>query len=104
MWSMRAIRSRFTRPAAIGRPNRSTMVRAASSAIRASPCKSAPVTRRLRLLALRLDMLVAHLLAPRPDTLVAHLLAPRPDTLVAHLLAIRSPPACSASGHTIRKP
>jgi hypothetical protein len=70
------------------------MVRAASSAIRASRCKSAPVTRRPRLLAPRPDMLAAHLLEPEP----------RPDMLAACLLAIRSPPACSASGHTILKP
>jgi hypothetical protein len=112
----RGIRSRFTRQAAIGRPSRSTMVRAASSAIGASRCKSAPVTRRLRLLAPRPDMLAARLLAPLPDMLAARPLAPLPDMLAARPLAplpdmlaarplaIRSPPACSASGHTIRNP
>jgi hypothetical protein len=75
MFSTTAMRRRFRRQAAIGRPGLSTMVRAASSAILASRCKSAPGT-----------------------------LAVRPGMLAVHLLAIRSPPACSASGHTIRIP
>jgi hypothetical protein len=132
MLSTGAMRRRFTRQAAIGRPGLSTMVRAASSAILAGRCKSAPVTRRLRL-AMRASprpgMLAARLLAVRPGMLatrllaaarpgmlvarrctlaarllVARLLAARRCTLAARLLAIQSPPARSASGHTIRKP
>ena len=56
------------------------MLPAASSAIPASRCKSARVTRAARLVALRPDMLGG----PPP--------------------AIRSHTACSASGHTIREP
>jgi hypothetical protein len=99
------------------------MVRAASSAILAGRCKSAPGTLEVRLLAARPGMLAAcpgtlavhllaarpgmleaRLLAARPGMLEARLLAARPGMLAARLLAIRSPPACSASGHTIRKP
>jgi hypothetical protein len=82
------------------------MVGAASSAIPGGRCKSAPVT-----LAARPGMLAARLLVARPGMLAARLLvarpgmlAARPGMLTARLLAIRSPPACSASGHTIRKP
>jgi hypothetical protein len=57
-----------------------------------------------RLVAARPGMLVARLVAARPGMLVARLLVARPGMLGARLLAIRSPPACSASGHTIRKP
>ena len=116
MLSTRAMRSRFTRQAAIGRPGLFTMVRAASSAILAGRCKSAPGTLAAHLLAARPGMLAAHLLAVRPGMLGVHLLVARPGMLAIHLLAvcpgmlaarllaIRSPPACSASGHTIRKP
>jgi hypothetical protein len=57
-----------------------------------------------RLLAPLPDMLAARPLAPLPDMLAARPLAPLPDMLAARPLAIRSPPACSASGHTIRNP
>jgi hypothetical protein len=66
-------------PAAIGRPGRSTMVRAASLAILACRCKSAPVTRRLRLA----------MLGARPGMLGARLLAIR-SPLHAALPAVRS--------------
>jgi hypothetical protein len=103
------MRRPFTGQAAIGRPGLSTMVRAASSAILAGRCKSAPGTLEVRLLAARPGMLAprllaARLLAARPGMLAARLLAARPGMLAARLLAIRSPPAGSASGHTIRKP
>jgi hypothetical protein len=118
MLSTKAMGNPFTDQAAIGRPGLSTMVRAASSAIPADRCKSAPVTPPARLLAARLlvapvtlaaRLLVAPVtLAARllvaPITLAARLLVARPVTLAARLLAIRSPPAFSASGHTIRRP
>ena len=79
------------------------MVQAASSPIPASRCKSAPVTWGLRLamLAARPGMLAVCLgmLAARPGMLAVH-----PGMLAGRLLAIQSPPACSNSGHTIRKP
>jgi hypothetical protein len=91
-------------------------VQAASSAIPAGRCKSAPVILVARLLAARPGMLVARLLAARPvilvarppvarpGMLVARLPVARPGMLVTRLLGIRSPPACSASARTIRKP
>jgi hypothetical protein len=85
------------------------MVRAASSAIPAGRCKSAPVMLAVHLLAARPGTRAAHLLAARPvmlavHLLAVHLLAVRPGMLAVQLLAIRSPPARSASGHTILKP
>jgi hypothetical protein len=103
MLSIQAMRSLFTHRAAIGRPGRSTTLRAASWATPAGRCKSAPVTRRLRLAlqaAPHPDMLVA----PRQDMLEARLQAAGRCMPAARRLVIRSPPACSASGHTIRKP
>jgi hypothetical protein len=102
MLSTKAMGNPSTDQAAIGRPGLSTMVRAASSAIPAGRCKSAPVTLAARLLVARPVTLAARLLVARPVTLAARLLV-APVTLAARLLAIRSPPAFSASGHTIRK-
>jgi hypothetical protein len=116
MLSTTAMRRRFTRQAAIGRRGLSMTVRAASSAIPAGRCKSAPgmlavhllaarpVMLAVRLLAVRPVMLAVRLLAVHPVMLAVHLLAVRPGMLAVRLLAIRSPPACSASGHTILKP
>ena len=91
------------------------MVRAAWSAIRASRYKSAPVMLAARLLAphpdtvaARPDRVVANrdTVAANPDTVAARrdTVAANPAMLAARLLMTRSPTACSASGHTIRKP
>jgi hypothetical protein len=113
MLSTKAMGNPFTDQAAIGRPGLSTMVRATSSAIPAGRCKSAPVTLAARLLVAPVTLAARLLVAPvtlaarllvAPVTLAARLLVARPVTLAARLLAIRSPPAFSASGHTIRKP